>query len=150
MEKVIYKVLKEIHFAEKYAEICNSFSNFNNGINFRKSVIIPMLEEHNLNMTYASREKLFYTDIDHENISIRFSFSTKHGFVEAFYVFRSSNGSRVLGRFNSIAKIEKEDFDNNVKHPFPIATSVEDLKSILDTVFKLHQDYISNFLAHKF
>ena len=148
MEEIINKVLKEIHFAQRFTELCNSFPNFDNGINFRKSVIIPILQEHNMNMTYASREKLFYTDIDHKNISIRFSFSTKHGFVEAFYVFRSTDGSRVLGRFNSIAKIENEDFDNNVKHPFPIATSVEDLKSILDTVFKLHQDFISNLTTY--
>ena len=66
MKRLIYNVLKEIHFAEKYVELCNSFPNFDNGINFRRSVIITMLEEHNLNMTYASREKLFYTDIDHK------------------------------------------------------------------------------------
>ena len=74
----------------------------------------------------------------------------KYGIVEAFYYLASKNNSDrfLIERFNSLSKRIKKDFDNDVKHPFPIATSVEDLKSILDTVFKLHQDFISNFTTY--
>ncbi|HMM02488.1 MULTISPECIES: hypothetical protein [unclassified Dysgonomonas] len=143
MENKLIDILNKIEFSKKYIDICNRYSDFDNGKNFQKKDILEILLMNKIDMEFSSKEKLFYKDYFISNYIIRFLFSFKYGFIECFYTIRYNDDSEnISGRFNSIATLQNADFNNMVKHKFPIATSIEDLQNILNELLRIHNDFI--------
>ena len=146
MEEFIKELLVAVGFAKKYGDICNSYPEYDKGMNFTKKQMEDIFMMCGFDLKYESKEKLFYKDyiIDSYNISIAITY--KYGFIECFYTFLSSKSEeRVRGRFNSIASIEDQDFRTKVAHNFPVATSMKDLEDILKRLMELHHEIIGLF-----
>ncbi|MBP1618615.1 MAG: hypothetical protein H6Q14_2442 [Bacteroidetes bacterium] len=146
METITKEILIKIQFSEIYIDLCNKYCEFDNGGKFTKKEVESEIIRNELQMTFSSKEKLFYKDYVKNNLSIRFILSYKYGFIECFYTIKNLiNSEKIEGRFNTIATLQNVNFNNLVKHKFPIATSLEDLKEILSTILKLHTDFIEKF-----
>jgi len=135
-----------VNFAERYAEICNSYRAYDSGMSVTKKQVETIFSALNIKFTYESKEKSFYRDYTFGSYNARLAITYKYGFIECFYTFWSSeNEDRVRGRFNSIALMQDEDFRSKVAHSFPIATSLEDLESILTGLIQLNNEVIGAF-----
>lgn len=143
MKDLLIDILENIGFAEVYTSVCNAYSNYDEGENFKKADVLKILEELESNLDYASREKVFYQDYSISDLSIRFSFTYKFGFIECFYAISSTESEdRIRGRFNTIATLERANFREQVKHNFPIATTLNELRSILRGLLELNDKFI--------
>lgn len=147
MEPFVKKFLVEIDFAKKYGDLCNSYTEYDGGMNFTKKQMEDVLLKFGFDLKYEPKEKCFNKDYaigPYHVISIAMTF--KYGFIECFYTFLNSKSEeRVRGRFNSIASIEDEDFRTKVTHNFPVATSLTDLEDILKRIMHLHSEVIEVF-----
>lgn len=145
IEEGIKKVLKQTSFTDRYAYICNQFDNFDNGKSFKKNELTKLINSYFPDIQYSAKDKSFYKDYNLGTITIRYSVSYKHGYIENFYYIKNSNSDNfIIKRFNGISKIENNNFDKLVKYPFPIATSNEDLEIIFSKIFSIHFDFIEN------
>lgn len=143
MEEILIEILIKIQFSEIYINLCNKYCEFDNGGKFTKKEVESEIIKRELQMIFSSKEKLFYKDYVKNNLKIRFILSYKYGFIECFYTIQSLiNSEKIEGRFNTIATLQNLNFNNLVKHKFPIATSLDDLKEILGIVFDLNNNLI--------
>ena len=143
MEEKIKLILANVGFADKYINICNAYSQFDNGMNFKKKEVFDAIHACNTVLKYSAPDKSFYEDYDFNANRVRFAMTYKYGFLECFYNVRNDeNHQRVMGRFNSIAALQDIDFRSKVAHNFPVATSPEDLKSIVFSLLDLHSAVI--------
>jgi hypothetical protein len=115
-------------------------------MNFTKKQVEDVLSSFNANLGYDSKEKSFYKDYVFGPYNARMTMTYKYGFIECFYTFwNTENKERVRGRFNSIASMQDEDFRNKVTHNFPVATSLEDIDSILKSIIQLNSEFMAQF-----
>ena len=146
MKELVKYILDKVSFAEKYAEICNSYKEYDNGMNFTKKQVESVLSSFNAGLVYASKDKSFYKDYVFGSYNARITMTYKYGFIECFYsLWNTENDDYVLGRFNSIASMQGEDFKSKVAHSFPVATSLEDIESILRSIVKLNSEFMEQF-----
>lgn len=146
MKTLILQHLKNVHFSDRYIKICNEYSQYENGKDFKKNDFNDIGDDRIAKFTYMAKDKSFYQDYLFGKFNARFTFSFKYGFIECFYSFWQDNGAeRIDGRFNSIAKLIDNDFESKVKHKFPIATSSEDLKAILTVLLDLNTEVMNTF-----
>lgn len=147
--KNIEKTLSDIGFAKRYILLCNKFSDFNNGKNFTKKDIIGIFNKDAFNMEFNSKESLFFKNYVVANLMIRFLFGYKYGFIDCRYWILEYNETLLNGSFREIALMEDKEFNEKVAYRFPIATSLSDLKDILDSIFNLNDDFISKIFDDK-
>jgi len=146
MSQLVKEILTRINFAEKYQEVCNKFSNLENGLTFKRLDVKKVLALCNINLCYAVNEKCFYMDYSFKDSNLRFTMSFKHGYVECFYAIWNKNDSdRVVGRFNTFATLQNPQFNDITKHKFPIATSKEELQDIIGEIWDLHNNFLTAF-----
>lgn len=144
MKELIIKVLEQIQFVARYVNLCNSFKDYDSGATFKKSQIQAVINNCNRELNYSSKDKSFFQDFDLGDMNVRFLFTYKYGYIEAFYtILNKSTDERVRGRFNSIAKLNDEDFNEKVSHNFPVATDEKDLDLILRGIIELNSDFIT-------
>ena len=143
MREQIIKALGQSNFSEKYTMLCNDFSDIDNGISFKKSDLVNILNDIADNLKYSPREKLFYMDFTISGSSLRYVLPYKYGFIDCSYtIWNDYEGFRFRGSFAKLSKMVDEEFENKVKYKFPIATSLADLQKILIKVINLHKDFI--------
>lgn len=146
LKETVKSALDKIQFAERYIELCNGFKDYDDGKSFKKNEVQEVLKRNGFTGNYASSDKSFFTDYVKSGTAVRHTLTYKRGFIECFYSFQNEETKeRVIGRFNSIAKMEDENFDDQVLHKFPIATSLEDLEKILAELLQLHNDFMEQF-----
>lgn len=143
MEDKIKKVIEKIDFANRYATICNSFPNFNNGKAFTKQELLNVFDENNIIMTFRPKEKIFFKEYNDNDYIIRFVVSYKYGFIDCLYLIQKNNNIIINESFRGISLIIDEDFNDKISYRFPIATSLYDLKIILDLILSLNNDFIN-------
>ncbi|WP_339660905.1 hypothetical protein [uncultured Polaribacter sp.] len=146
MIQILRTHLIKVNFSEKYASICNAYKDFENGKKIFKKQIDTVIESNNFDLEYNSKDKVYYKDYILNKFLLRFSFKIKDGMVELFYfITDKSNNEFVVKRFNSMCKIENEKFDDLVKHPVPIVSTLEGFNEVLSESLFLHNEFISTF-----
>ncbi len=147
MNNSVIEVLKKINFHSRYANICNNYSNYDDGKSFRKNEVDKVLKELEAVLDYSSIDKTYFKDYIFNEISIRFSFTFKYGFIEAFYFISNSvTEDRIRGRFNTIASLVDGNFSAQVNYNFPIVTNVEELTMVISNILELNNDFIKLIL----
>ena len=59
MKDIILQAFSEIDFVYRYKEICNAYTDFDNGKSFKKGEVQELLQKLNIDLEYSSKEKLF-------------------------------------------------------------------------------------------
>lgn len=143
MKELITHILINISFAERYAKICNSYKDYDNGMNFTKKQVENILLAHGADFTYVSKEKSFYKDYIFGTYNARVTMTYKYGFVEFFYSFWATESDEYfMGRFNTIASTQDGYFSDKVDYNFPIATSLVGLENILKGLIQLNSEFV--------
>lgn len=147
MKEIIKKeILERIGFAEKYKELCNRYKDYDNGVNFTKSDVQSVINQYHSSFKYSSREKCFSKDYALGNYTLRFIVSSKYGFIDCMYaIWSNDNQNRFRSSLGTLAGIEDPDFENTVEYKFPIATSTDELRDIMQEIFPFHQEFINYF-----
>ena len=146
VEPIIKKSLERADFTSLYIDLCNSYSNFDNGKNIKKADIKSFLDKEGLQYKIAGSENCFYRDYDFEKFKLRFLVGYKHGFIDALYNFWNDDFSiRVLGGFKTYCEMTDPDFDQKVKYRFPISCSESMATEIILKVLELHERFLTEF-----
>ena len=85
MKKIILNSFSKIDFVNRYKEICNTYTDFDNGKSFKKAEVQELLHNQNLDLEYSSKEKLFLKNYRVGDLNLRFVLSYNYGFIDCMY-----------------------------------------------------------------
>ncbi|MFZ1749261.1 MAG: hypothetical protein WAU01_03685 [Saprospiraceae bacterium] len=145
MNDIILKSFSEIDFVNRYKEICNAYTDFDNGKSFKKGEVQELLQENNLDLEFSSKEKLFLKNYRFGDLNLRFILSYNYGFIDCMYTCWTDNFDfRLNESLSGMAMLIDENFESKVKYKFPIATSSSDFEKIIEELSNLHIDFIES------
>lgn len=143
MKNFIIEALEQSNFSSRYINLCNDYTNVDNGATFKKNDLLRILNGLDIDLTYSSNEKLFYKDYEINDSSIRFILPFKYGFIDCSYtIWNILKEFRIGGSFANFSLMIDKAFESKVTYKFPIATSMEDLEFIVKNIIQLHGDFI--------
>ncbi len=144
MKDIILQAFSEIDFVYRYKEICNAYTDFDNGKSFKKGEVQELLQKLNIDLEYSSKEKLFLKNYRVGDLNLRFILSYNYGFIDCMYACWTDNFAfRLNEGLGGMAVMIDNNFEDRVKYKFPIASSMADFEQILTTLFTLHMDFIN-------
>lgn len=145
MDDKIIEILNNINFTNRYIVLCNRFSDYNNGLNFTKQEMLAIIDK-SIQLEFSSKEKVFFKDYLIKNFNVRFLLGYKYGFIDCRYWISEGDETIMNGSFREIALMEDKEFNEKVSYRFPIATSIDDLKYILNKITSLNDEFINNLI----
>lgn len=148
-EKTVLNFFKKINLSERYINLCNKFSDYENSKTPKKNEILKILNEKNLNLKFSRQESLFYQDIKIKNYNFRFLLNYKYGLISSLYMLSSEK--KLIVRMNLFDASEKLDntFLDKVEYKCPITTSEIDLEKILEEILGIYLEFKDEFINKK-
>lgn len=132
-------VLNQINFGQRYKEICQSFSDFDNRlIQGYNQNLEEYFEEKRIKAAFVKSEK-FYKIVDKANhYKTQLNIIPHCGFIQFVLDVKRGNERFKLG-FGVWESITRELCGVEAKKP--IFSSIKELKEILEEVFGIYQDF---------
>ncbi len=140
----VIRSLKSSNFTDRYIELCNNFTKYDNSYNLKLKEIRTILEDLKIDFKISGTENCFFRDYTFDNYTYRFLISYKYGFIDTMFTYWNDDGTiNVRGGLKKFCEMVDPSFGQKVKYKFPIATSIQEGRAIIDAIVKLHNDYIN-------
>ncbi|WP_155599966.1 hypothetical protein [Zobellia amurskyensis] len=137
-------LLNKIEFSDKYIVLCNNFSGFKDAKTPSLNIIRELNNTYSC-LSYSNSDKCFYMEETINNYIIYLSISFNKGLIECIYSIKSKEEefAAFASRFDSLAALNNNKFEDLVKYNLPISASDSDFKSILEQVLMLDGEFKS-------
>ena len=147
MKDTILFILKDVKLDIQYIDLCNRYKDFDNRVNLNRKEAEPIIKSFDSHFKYLSKDRAFLKEISLGEFIVRFFIGFKDGIVGFGYLIwkEGENSNYYKGNLPTLAKIIDPKFDEKVKYPTPIATSIEDFTEILSRIFLLYSEFEKRF-----
>lgn len=141
----LYIVLIKINFLERYKKVCQLHDNFKKRmVGNHKELYSKTLLKIGADFRYYSRDKLFKTTFETNNVLLELGLKLHDGLIEP-YLFYIENGEWILyNRFDGIVDEIEPGFRENFN--IPKYSSELELEQILIDVYKIYEDFKTEFM----
>lgn len=143
----ILEIFKKNNLSERYINLCNRFSNYDASKAPKKSEVLEILKEKSIDLKFLRQESSFYEDLKINKYKCRFMLGYEYGMISSFYMLWSNENTIFREELGEIVEELGEDFFNKVKFRYPISTSLEDLKEILDGLLAIYLEFKEGLLS---
>lgn len=143
MRELIIRTLRNIDFGNRYRCLCNSHCDFVNRINLKRKDFEGIINLHNLDFEYISKDATFLKEFSYEQYVVRLFIGFKGGIVDFSYlIWEQENSSNYYkGRLASLAEMIDPEFEQSGQYKTPIASSVKEFKVICNEFMRLLEDF---------
>lgn len=137
-------VFNSISFVSRYKALCEKYSDFENRLRGNHLELYDkVLEGFSYPFKYVAKDKVYKVQEERSTVKVILQLVLQDGLVEPSITIKENNEfCSPFGRFDFIPERMNVDFDRE-QYNLPIYSNKEELKQILQQVFLIYEDIIS-------
>ncbi len=147
MGNKIRDILKLISYDKKFTDMCNRYSDWDHAANLNRKDIGRLINNHDSEFNYISRDRVFMKEFPYKDYTIRFFISYRDGLIGFGYLIwkEAESHKYYKGNMLTLAKILDTNIRDHISYSAPIATSLKDFENIISEIFNLYDSFEQKF-----